>query len=175
MIKEMSKNIINAAAVILLLSGCRSHREAPIARVDDIQKPVPSAGKAPNVPARALPHVRIYRMKGDYANYVPITLNEDGTQLMSYPAVTDIYPSAKPEYLIDGWYLDHRGVNVNTAFTSYTYDEYSKLPKTPTQSDLMSHIIAKKAIAEILDLGVERIPNDSIIRLIQNLPSSQNK
>lgn len=162
------KNIAKVFSAVVLLSSCGAQKHVGQDGVlQDVEDVLPYAPSPSRTPASAMAHVKIYRMSGDYANLVPVTLNEAGTQLTSYPDPKDIRPTSKPEYLTDGWYLDHRGVSYNTAFTSYTYDEYRKLPKVPTQAELMSRIVARKAVIEIRDLGTESLPLDSIISLLK--------
>lgn len=91
-------------------------------------------------PAQHIPKAKVYRMNGDYADRVPITLGPDGT-ILSYPATTDITPSQAPIQLADGWWLDRRGITPQSVFTRYTYSEYASLPATPTSQELKDAII----------------------------------
>lgn len=116
----------------------------------------------------ALSPVVVYRMNGDYADLVPVNLNEAGTGLVSYPDPLDITPSQKPEPLVDGWYLDHRGVGTNTAFTTWTYEEYHALPKAPTQAEIMAHIKVRGAVTEVRRLGSGEMSYDEIINLLKS-------
>lgn len=130
------------------LNSCRTAVAVPAEDVS-LHMP-PTAG-----PSYALPPVVIYRMRGDYANLVPITLDDSHTRIVSYPAPSDIRPSAAPQYIGDGWYLDRRGIGKNTVMTSYTYDEYSALPSAPTPDELLRHIIDYHPFTEIRDCGRE--------------------
>lgn len=88
----------------------------------------------------AIPKAVAYRMTGDYANNVPITLTATG-RIANYPAPSDITPSQKPVDLGNGWWLDRRGISDASVFTRYTYEEYSRLPQAPSPAELRKAII----------------------------------
>ncbi len=58
-----------------------------------------------------------------------------------------------PVQLDKGYLLDMRGIHANTAFTSYTYEAYSKLESAPSVQDLISSIIDPDPFEEIYDCG----------------------
>ena len=92
------------------------------------------------------PLVFIYKTNGDYYYNVPVTMNEERTQITSYPAPVDLSYGGGlrlPTRLVDGYLLDNKGIGPNVAFLSYTYEEYSKMKTAPSMEELMSHIIAK--------------------------------
>ncbi len=104
----------------------------------------------------ALPRAVIYRTDSDYRNQVAVTLSEDGNRIVSFPDPQDIVPSqATPIALANGYLLDRRGINKNTAFLDYTYVEYACLPATPSISELMKHIVKKNAVTEIYVLPIK--------------------
>jgi len=106
--------------------------------------------------AGALAPVLVYKTKADYSHLVPVTLNETGDKLVSFPAPSDLYVNgilAIPVQLDMGYLLDMRGVQPNTAFTSYTYEAYSKLESAPSVQDLISSIIDKDPFEELYDCG----------------------
>lgn len=114
-----------------LLTACTTNRKAEVATPDVATPATDVRTKTEEKPVKALPHVYIYKTKADYSNLVPVTMNPERTRIISYPATSDIRPSAQPIPLIDGWYLDRRGIGPNTVFTDYTYEEYSRLDHTP--------------------------------------------
>ena len=86
----------------------------------------------------------IYKTKKDYFDKVPVTLSKDKNSITSYPTPKDIYYKGKlalPTILKDGFLLDNRGINVNSAFLSISYDEYSRLASAPSLQELFSLII----------------------------------
>lgn len=97
------------------------------------------------------PVVFVYQTKGDFYDKVPVILNEDGTQILSYPAPSDLKRGdalALPTRLDDGWLLDNRGIGPTVAFLSYTYEEYSKMKTSPSVDELMQHIISKDPLKQ---------------------------
>lgn len=64
---------------------------------------------------------------------------------------SDVSASSVPVSLGDGWLLDRRGgISRNSAFLSYTYDEYSKLSSAPSPSALMQRIIPGACVQEVV-------------------------
>ena len=50
--------------------------------------------------------------------------------------------------------LDRRGIGPNTAFTSYTYEEYAALPEAPKPDSLMARIIDSTPFTELYALPI---------------------
>jgi hypothetical protein len=104
----------------------------------------------------------IYKTKKDYSEYLPVTLNNNKDRIVSYPSPRDIYYNGKlalPTKLKKGYYLDNRGISPNSVFTSYTYEEYSKLDRAPNVEDIMKRIIDFDPFLEIYICG-NRIDNN---------------
>lgn len=140
------------AGIALSATSCRS--SSPTPKTSDTVPAVDSVYTADTrivKPSTYIPAAIVYKTSGDYNNNVPITLTADG-KIASYPAPTDITDSSTPIQLIDGWLLDRRGISKNTAFTTYTYDEYRKLKQAPTQEELLDHIIKDAKITAIMQL-----------------------
>lgn len=98
----------------------------------------------------------IYKTKSNFEKLVPVTLNDEKTKILSYPAITDIYYKGKfayPTKLSDGFLLDNRGIDKNVAFLKLTYEEYSKLKKTPTTEELKRMIISDDPLKEMYNCG----------------------
>lgn len=98
------------------------------------------------------PKIIIYKTTKDYSNHVPVTLSDDRKSIESYPDIKDVFINgelAYPTKLHNGFLLDNRGINANTAFLEYTYEEYSKLNKTPDSKELMSSILDSDPISAI--------------------------
>lgn len=114
------------------------------------------------------PDVCIYRMKKDYSHNVPITMNAERTEIISYPAPSDLISGGKlclPDSLHKGYWLDNRGINKNSVFLDYTYEEYASMPKAPSLEELMTHIIDKNPFTEIVTCGPRRDYKDIIKEL----------
>ena len=169
------KQILALITAATMLTACTTTKKAEVA-TSEVAPPAKNVGmKTGGQQNYALPHVLIYKTKADYSDLVPVTMNPERTQIVSYPAKTDIRPSAKPLPLADGWYLDRRGIGPNTVFTDYTYEEYSSLEKTPTVSQLMEHIIEKYPLLELRDCGTQSLSPDQLNDLISSgLKGSKN-
>lgn len=102
------------------------------------------------------PPTIVYKTQKDYKNNVPITLSDDGKTIVSYPAPSDVYYKgvlAYPTPLANGYLLDNRGLNVNSVFTKFTYEEYSKLSAAPDMNTLYASIIVKSPFLEMYNCG----------------------
>lgn len=103
------------------------------------------------------PQAIIYKTQKDYSKNVPVTMNKERTQIVSYPAPTDIYYRGELSYptpLKDGYLLDNRGIGINVAFLSYTYEEYSKLKTAPSMDELKEQIIDFYPLTELWNCGI---------------------
>ncbi len=131
------KKLTFSIIMILLLFSCRSTNIV-----------VPAAHK--------LAPVIVYKTNADYLNKVPITLNEEGDQVMSYPAPSDLRYGEElslPVQLKKGYLLDLRGVQPNSVFTSYTYEEYSALDAAPSPGELLDKVIDPDPFTEMFYCG----------------------
>lgn len=100
--------------------------------------------------------ILIYKTKRDYNNLVPILLNDDKTQIISYPDPKDIKVGSDfflPTSLQKGYLLDNKGIGLNVAFLKYTYEEYSNLKTLPTLQELYNNIKDKNPLIELCDCG----------------------
>ena len=98
----------------------------------------------------------VYKTKANYANNIPIILNSSKDKIISFPSPSDIYLNgkfAKPDNLADKFLLDNFGISVNSAFTSYTFEVYSKLDKAPTIQEFMDKIIDNDPFSEMYNCG----------------------
>ncbi len=102
------------------------------------------------------PHAIVYKMKTDYSKYVPVTLSDDKSRIVSYPAPQDVFYEGKlalPTELHHGYWLDNRGIGPNSCFIKITYEEYSKMGQSPSPDELYKLIIDKNPFTEMYDLG----------------------
>jgi len=105
----------------------------------------------------------VYKTVADYYHNVPVTLNETKDMIVSFPAPSDLFyvgELAYPIKLNQDYLIDRRGVNVNTAFTSYTYEEYSRLESPPSLQELYNSIIDKEPFESMYDCGTPGQFND---------------
>jgi hypothetical protein len=50
--------------------------------------------------------------------------------------------------------LDRRGINENSAFTRYTYNEYAALQQAPSTEELLKAVIPGAKVTEIVKLPI---------------------
>lgn len=126
-----------AVAAIIAMTACQSQKENTSAN-----KEVAETVVKPTVDnkAMALPPIVIYKTKADYSNLVPIQLNDDKTQVVSFPDPRDVYDRKRPTQLNDGFWLDNFGIGKNVVYTDYTFEEYAALQSPPGPDTLMQHI-----------------------------------
>lgn len=141
----LAMTLIVSASLAACL-GCKSQWNAPQPPVHELEA-LRSGG------VQMLPKAVIYRTNGDWRDRVPVTVNPQTGQLVSFPAPSDIAGAQMPIPLADGWLLDTRGVNLDTRFTRYTYAQYAALPQTPSTAQLIDSIIPEARIT-----AIERLP-----------------
>jgi hypothetical protein len=113
----------------------------------------PKSSQATEAPG---PHVIIYKTLKDYANNVPVSLNAQGTAIVSYPAPKDLSINgvlATPTQLENGFLLDNKGIGPTVAFLGITYDKYINLKKTPDADELFNMVIDKDPLLVMYDCG----------------------
>lgn len=114
------------------------------------------------------PEAVIYQTKGDYRLLVPVILNADKTEIVSYPAPRDLRYKGKlalPTVLENGFLLDNRGINEDVAFINITYEEYFSLEKTPDVDELMALIVDYDPLVSLYRCGKRAIYNDEVNEL----------
>ena len=156
--KDVSVTLL--CALITLLSACSKKHSDGLNSSAKIEK------------SFAGPPVYIYKTRADYSKYVPVVLSSDKKTLISYPAPTDVYINgvlAYPTELADGYLLDNRGINQHSAFLSLTYEQYSKLLKTPTIEELKAKILESDPFTELYYCGTRYQYKDLVSELNQLL------
>ena len=126
-------------------------------------------GLVENIPPDidGLPQTIIYKTTRDFTRFVPVIMNKERTEIVSYPAPSDLISNGEltlPTPLADGYLLDNRGISPDVAFTSYTYDEYVSLKEPPSTQKLLSQIIEKYPLVDIRFCGA-RLDYKSIEQL----------
>lgn len=146
----------------LNFAACKSGRTINRTEEKSIEKTVPESGMA------ALPSCLVYKTRGDYANRVPVLLNNEKTAIISYPAPSDLGSEGKeacPVILEQGYLLDNRGISTNVAFLEYTYEQYASLKKVPGKEELFKKIIDKSPLTELWECGTRTPENCDTERL----------
>lgn len=122
------------------------------------------------------PPVIIYQTRADYRMHVPVILSEDRKSLLSYPAPGDVYYQGELAYpleLENGYLLDRRGIGPGVAFLKYTYYEYSRLDKTPSQAELMSLILDSDPLTVMYHCGQRHEYKDLVNELNELIRSGK--
>ncbi|MCD4698374.1 MAG: hypothetical protein K8S16_19275 [Bacteroidales bacterium] len=105
---------------------------------------------------KAGPAVIIYKTSGKYYNKVPVGMSEDKKAIVNFPGPKDIYYKGEfafPTMLENGYLLDNRGIDENSAFLDITYEEYSKLKKAPSPGELFTKILDNDPFTEMYYCG----------------------
>lgn len=136
------------AAVVVAGVSCSSQKQS--ASVVETTTSTVKTGQA-----AYLPQAIAYKTSAPVADYVPVTVNADRTEIVAYPAPGDITSNSRPVPLDDGWLLDRRGVSSKTAFTSYTYAEYAALQSAPSREQLLRSIQPGVTVTDIISLPMK--------------------
>ena len=124
---------------------------APVNRVK-----LPATGGGP---VSMLPNATAFRMSGEYADNVAITLGPDG-EIIYFPDPSDITADSAPVSLGNGWWLNRQGIGQNSVFTKYTFAEYASLPEAPAPSLLLKEVLPGARVTEFIELPMSL--NDAI-------------
>lgn len=100
--------------------------------------------------------VIVYKTKKNYNNLVPVLLNDDKNEIISYPDQNDLKANGRlltPLSLQNDYLLDNKGIGKNVAFLNYTYREFFKFEKLPSLKKLDENILDKSPIKELYNCG----------------------
>jgi hypothetical protein len=128
-------------SMLVLIAGCAGSKMA-----EDASK-VSYAG----------PPVIVYKTVEDYSGYVAVMMNEEKTEIVSYPAPSDIRNQTnmgKPVKLDKGYLLDNRGISTNTVFLDISLTDYAMLQQPPSLEEMQRMIKRKEPFSEMYNLGV---------------------
>jgi hypothetical protein len=100
------------------------------------------------------PHTLVYRTNTDHADQVPVIMSDDKKTIVSYPHPRDLktgngYPV--PTSLGKGYLLDNRGIGLNVAYLSMTYEQYAALDQAPSLETLEASIIDRDPLVEMCE------------------------
>ncbi|MCB9227410.1 MAG: hypothetical protein H6578_09620 [Chitinophagales bacterium] len=116
------------------------------------------------------PRAYVYKTNADYSNKVPVILSEDKKTIISYPHPNDVKTGNSfltPTKLLQDYYLDNKGIQINTAFLDISFEEYSSYTEVPPLSYLESKILDKNPFTELCDCGLKsNIKNTETIDLL---------
>lgn len=116
--------------------------------------------------------VIIYKTRFNYYNFVPVTMNKEKTEIMSYPAKEDLLLDSMftlPIPLESGFMLDKRGINAQSAFLNMPYLEYYQMKEIPRVDSLFNMIKDADPFEEIYDCGAATDYSDVVKELKQKI------
>ena len=100
------------------------------------------------------PPMVIYKMKRDYSRNVPVLLSDDKKEIVSYPHPLDLIGMTSKEVmpirLHGGYFLDRRGINKNVAFLNISYNNYRKLRRPVSISEIEKLLLDRNPLTDFL-------------------------
>jgi hypothetical protein len=160
---------INTLLMIFVISGlmlgCKCKEKSSSKNEANLISTSGTKINSEKIASEALPHIIIYKTKKDYSKQVPVLMNKDKNDIVSYPAPSDLKISgsyAVPTPLSEGYLLDNRGIGPNVAFLDITYQQYSELKEVPAKDYLISKIIDRNPLVEMWDCGQRTETNPDI-------------
>lgn len=132
-----------------MFSCSKKNYTTPDATSDGVLYPVTSSK-----PRSYMPNATAFRMSGDYANNVAVTVSPDGV-LTYFPAPSDITADSAPIDLGNGWWLNCQGIGPNSVFTKYTFAEYASLPQAPDPQQLLQAVIPGAKVTQFIELPMK--------------------
>ena len=153
-IRNMKKILIGMLATTLLC-GCTKKN------IENVNNPEDSGNEAVSVsavalgykgskPVNAIPRATAFRMSGDYADNVAVTVINGN--ITYFPAPSDISDQSRPVSLGNGWWLNRQGISQLSVFTRYTFAEYAELKQVPSVAELKAAIIPGARVTEMYTL-----------------------
>lgn len=146
--------IVIVLSILCCMFACKVHKDSNLSVMDSTFSMMPKAV--------------IYKTNGDYKDNVVVSVDKSGNRLLSFPGPRDVSSNSSAIALGNGWLLDRQGgINDNSAFLSYTYEEYSKLGNVPSPSELIDRIIPDARVLEIKVLPIslnEAIKNPELAK-----------
>lgn len=146
---RMKLQYIILAAACLPMAGCGHKQSAATARTGAT---MPVTERRTGSEAM-IPKATVFRMSGDYADKVAVTMDSEG-RLLYYPAPSDITQYSAPVSLGDGWWLNRQGLGPESVFTRWTFAEYAALPSTPATEEIVAAVIPGSKVTEYRILPV---------------------
>lgn len=153
------KSSLLAIPVLLMAIGCSHKTNTTTVSADkaDTDYPVSTLPMKERIKvkvvkgSKAIPQATAFRMNGDYADNVAVTIGNDG-ELSYFPAPTDITADSRPTKLTNEWWLNNQGLGKNSVFTTYTFEEYAELSETPSPEQIKKAIIPGSGVTEFVAL-----------------------
>ena len=94
----------------------------------------------------------VFKLSGDFSDKVPVTMNEDQTEIVAYPSIEGIMQK-KPTPLGNGYFMDNGLINPNVVFINMKIEEYAALKTAPSLATMQELIISKQPFERICNCG----------------------
>lgn len=146
---RLHRYIVLIVGLIVLSSCCGTKKTVTTEQISTVSPPLA-------VGTKASPAALVYKTRGDYFQRVPVTMNASKDSIIAYPDPVDVRLGdqlAVPTKLKKGYLLDNRGIGRNTAFLTYTYQNYAALSKVPSMNQLMDSLLDRNPLTELWDCG----------------------
>jgi hypothetical protein len=141
----------NLAALLFLgLSACCGSRNA-VTQAD--------------MKAESTRPLMVYRTRQNVYDKVPVGLSDDKQHIISYPQPKDLLLDGKlrlPTKLAKGYWLDNKGIGLNTGFLNMTYAEYAALSAAPSLADLEAGLLDRDPLLSLCDCGTRGSMEDPV-------------
>lgn len=139
--------IVSLGIILLLIPSCKSNKKKAGSSDSAIVLYHPEF--TPGPPAL------VFKPKKDYSQLVAVTLSEDKTKIVQYPDPADLLFDSLPNSLAlqKGYYMDRRGVSLNTAFLDIPISTYRKLDSLMSLDEMYKHILEKDPFEELCHCG----------------------
>ncbi len=131
---------ITAIMLVALTVGCDGRKAAGTTQPDV---------------ARTRP-LMVYRTQQDVHDKVPVGLSDDRMHIVSYPNPKDLVVDGKlmlPTKLEKGYWLDNKGIGLNTGFLKLTYADYAALADAPPIAELETLLLDPDPLVSLCDCG----------------------
>lgn len=135
---------------LLIVYGCSAPKKTASSEIRSMESPIMDYGTKASAPAL------VYKTRADYFDRVPVLMNAERNRIVSYPDPTDLRNGnglTLPTRLRNGYLLDNRGIGINVAFLTYTYQTYGALSKAPELNQLMDSLLDNNPLTELWDCG----------------------
>lgn len=98
----------------------------------------------------------VYSTRQNMHDKVPVGLSDDRQHIISYPQPKDLLLDGKlrlPTKLAKGYWLDNKGIGLNTGFLKMTYAEYAALPQAPPLAEMEAMLLDPDPLLSLCDCG----------------------
>ncbi len=126
-------------AVTLIVAGCNSGKSSSTSAT--------ATSRTQTMKARA------YRTNNrDYINNVWVRLSDDGKSVVWRPEANAVDSATAPVKIRNGYAIDRWDISPEVVFTKWTYEQYGKMAKTPSDLQIINAVVPGVYVSEIVEL-----------------------